>query len=129
MKLKRSIIIFPQFDKDTDLIQNIRLRYDPLANKIAPHITLVFPFESEISSDALRQHIETQLDGLKPFSLSFQGISQEQDNYLFLNLTQGQKQIVRIHDILYYGILNLWDFKSVFIIETAVSAPFDCRSL
>ena len=105
MKLKRSIVIFPQFGKDTDLIQNIRHKYDPLVNKIAPHITLVFPFESEISSDALHQHIETQLEELKPFSLSFQGISQE-GNYLFLNLIKGQEQIVRIHDLLYRGILN-----------------------
>ena len=96
MKLKRSIVIFPQLGKDTDLIQNIRHKYDPLVNKIAPHITLVFPFESEISSDALRQHIETQLGISKPFSLSFQGISQKQGNYLFLNLTQGQEQIVKI---------------------------------
>lgn len=106
MKLKRSIIIFPQFGKDTDLIQNIRYKYDPLASKIAPHITLVFPFESEISSDALCQHIKTQLEKLKPFSLTLQGISQEKGNYLFLNLIRGQKQIVKIHDLLYKGILN-----------------------
>jgi hypothetical protein len=55
MKLKRSIIIFPQFGNDTNLIQNIRHQYDPLASKIAPHITLVFPFESEISSEAYRR--------------------------------------------------------------------------
>ena len=106
MKLKRSIIIFPQFGKDTDLIQNIRHKYDPLANKIKPHITLVFPFESEIPSDTLQQHIKTQLDEFKPFSLSCQGISHEKDNYLFLNLIQGQEQIIKIHDLLYLGILN-----------------------
>jgi 2'-5' RNA ligase len=49
-KKKRAIIIFPQFGSDTNLIQDIRNQYDPLANKIAPHITLVFPFESDISS-------------------------------------------------------------------------------
>ena len=106
MKLKRSIIIFPQFGKDTDLIQNIRHKHDPLASKIAPHITLVFPFESEISSNVLHQHIETQLDGLKSFSLSFQGISHEEDNYLFLNIIKGREQIIKIHNLLYQGILN-----------------------
>lgn len=106
MKMKRSIVIFPQFDSDTDLIQNIRQQYDPLADKIAPHITLVFPFESEISSDALRQHIENSLDGFKSFSLSLQGISQEEENYLFLNIIKGQEQIIKLHDLLYSGILK-----------------------
>ena len=106
MKLKRSIVIFPQLGKDTNLIQNIRHKHDPLASKIAPHITLVFPFESEISSNALRQHIETQLDGLKSFGLSFQGVSQEENNYLFLNIIKGREKIVKIHNLLYQGILN-----------------------
>jgi 2'-5' RNA ligase len=105
MKLKRSIIIFPQFYSDTDLIQNIRHQYDPLASKIAPHITLVFPFESEISSDALRQHLKTSLDKFKSFSLKLQGISHE-EGYLVLNLIEGQEQIIKIHDLLYSGMLT-----------------------
>jgi 2'-5' RNA ligase len=106
MKLKRSIVIFPQFGSDINLIQNIRHKYDPLASKIAPHITLVFPFESEIASDALRHHINTSLNGFKSFSLKLRGISHEEGNYLFLNLIKGQEQIIKIHDLLYSGILT-----------------------
>ncbi|MGL5834323.1 MAG: 2'-5' RNA ligase family protein [Waterburya sp.] len=106
MKLTRSIVIFPQFGSDLDLIQNIRHQYDPLASKIAPHITLVFPFESEISSKTLRQHIKTSLEGFKPFSLSLRGISHEEGNYLFLNPIKGQEQIIKLHDLLYSGILK-----------------------
>jgi 2'-5' RNA ligase len=105
MKLTRSIVIFPQFGSDTDLIQNIRHQYDPLASKIAPHITLVFPFESEIASNTLRQHIKTSLEGFKSFSLRLRGISHE-EGYLFLNLIKGQEQIIKIHDLLYSGILT-----------------------
>lgn len=106
MNTKRSILIFPQFsNSDLNLIQNIRNKYDPLANKIAPHITLVFPFESEISSNVLRQHLETSLDGFESFSLSMQGISHEEENYLFLNLLKGQEYITKIHNLLYSGIL------------------------
>jgi 2'-5' RNA ligase len=105
MKLKRSIIILPQFGSDTDLIQNIRHQYDPLASKIPPHITLVFPFESEISSDALRQHLKTSLEGFKSFSLKLQEISHE-EGYFFLNPIEGQEQIIKIHDLLYSGILT-----------------------
>ena len=106
MKLKRSIVIFPQFNSDTNLIQDIRNQYDPLASKIAPHITLVFPFESEILSNTLRQHIETSLYGLEIFNLSMQGISIEENNYLFLNLIKGQEYITKIHESLYSGILE-----------------------
>ena len=106
MKLKRSIVIFPQFGNDINLIQDIRNQYDPLASKIAPHITLVFPFESEILSHTLRQHIKTSLSGLETFSLSMQGISIEENNYLFLNLIKGQEYITKIHDLLYSGILE-----------------------
>ena len=115
MKLKRSIIIFPQFGSDINLIQDIRNQYDPLANKIAPHITLVFPFESEICSHTLRQHIETSLSGFKAFSLSMQGISSEEGNYLFLNLIKGQEYITKIHDLLYSEILEKFLSKKTFL--------------
>lgn len=107
MGTQRAIIIFPRFDgDDSNLIQTIRNKYDPLASKIAPHITLVFPFESEISSNVLRQHVDKCLQGHKAFSLIMQGISYEQGNYLFLNLIQGKEYIVDIHNVLYGGLLE-----------------------
>ena len=102
---KRAIILFPQFGSNTDLIQDIRERYDPLASKIAPHITLVFPFDSEISSKVLYRHIKSSLQGFEAFSLSMQGISHEAENYLFLNLIKGRENIIKIHDLLYSGLL------------------------
>lgn len=104
-KIKRAIIIFPQLGSDTNLIQDIRNQYDPLAHKIAPHITLVFPFESEISSNELYQHVRNSLHEFKPFKLTMQRIIQE-ENYLFLNLTRGQKEVIEIHDLLYSGLLS-----------------------
>ena len=43
----RTIMIFPQFN-NIEIIDGIRDRYDPLAKLVRPHITLVFPFESEM---------------------------------------------------------------------------------
>lgn len=48
----RTIIIFPEFE-NIDIINNIRKKYDPLADLILPHITLVFPFDSEMSNEKL----------------------------------------------------------------------------
>ena len=104
--VKRSIIIFPKFGNDINLIQAIRDRYDPLAQKIAPHITLVFPFESEILSSELHQHLHNKLYDWKLFNITLQGISCESENYLFLNVVQGQKEIIKIHDLFYSGLLN-----------------------
>ena len=103
--VNRAIVIFPEFGSDTNLIQDIRNQYDPLASKIAPHITLVFPFESEISSKVLRQYIKTSLQGFKAFNLSMQQISHEAENYLFLNLIKGREDIMKIHNLLYSGLL------------------------
>lgn len=45
----RVIVIFPPA-ADVAVIDPLRQRFDPLASVIAPHITLVFPFQSEIST-------------------------------------------------------------------------------
>ena len=49
---KRDILIFPKFE-NIDLIQDIRNKFDPLANIIAPHITLAFPFLDNMSNEEL----------------------------------------------------------------------------
>ena len=45
-KGKRDILIFPKF-KNIDKIQEIREKYDELAEILPAHITLAFPFENE----------------------------------------------------------------------------------
>ena len=46
---ERTIMIFPKFGR-MEVIYEIRDKYDPLSKLIRPHITLVFPFASEIST-------------------------------------------------------------------------------
>ena len=48
-KGKRAILIFPKF-KNIDKIQEIRKKYDELAEILLAHITLAFPFENVISN-------------------------------------------------------------------------------
>ena len=40
---ERTIMIFPKFS-NMEIIDRIRRNYDPLADLVRPHITLVFPF-------------------------------------------------------------------------------------
>lgn len=61
--VKRAIVILPRFE-GLDRIEQFRRRYDPLASRIAPHITLVFPFESDLSADQLCAHMQQVIQGL-----------------------------------------------------------------
>ena len=72
--MKRAIVLFPKF-QNIDAIQSIRERFDPLAKYIAPHITIVFPFESALSTAELDAHMRRALAGVKRFEVRVQGIT------------------------------------------------------
>lgn len=101
---KRCILIFPKF-KNIDLIQKIRNKYDPLANLIAPHITLAFPFSDDISNKELISKLNSLLKNFKPFTINFKGVSLSHDNYIFLNCVKGSQEIIQLHDEIYNKIL------------------------
>lgn len=104
----RTIMIFPQFE-NIRIIDDIRKRYDPLSELIRPHITLVFPFESDLTNEELAEEITNKISTTKPFILRLSGISKCNDqfgNYIFLNVKKGKKELIYLHDSLYSGILN-----------------------
>jgi len=65
-------MIFPKLN-DMDIIDGIRDRFDPLAKLVRPHITLVFPFEHDMSNEELEQILDYRLNGISPFDLEMQG--------------------------------------------------------
>lgn len=101
-------MIFPKF-KNEHVIDAIRKKYDPLAEHVRPHITLVFPFESDIETNKLKEHIEIMISGIKPFQITLSGITPSiapVGNYLFLNIKEANAEIIELHKKLYKGILN-----------------------
>ncbi len=102
--MKRAIHIFPEFN-NLQIIESLRMQYDPLFGLIPPHITLIFPFESNITSQILQQHILDTLKGTKPFPIKLQDFTGTVDQYLFLNVKNGNDQIIELHDRLYSGLL------------------------
>ena len=105
----RTIMIFPYFD-NMEIIERIREQYDPLHNLVNPHITLVFPFEDEISNDELKDIIEECMHDINPFELVLHGFSTQENkyvNYLFLKVIRGSEKIIKLHDILYSRIWNI----------------------
>ena len=105
---ERTIMIFPKFS-NMEIIDRIRRNYDPLADLVRPHITLVFPFHSDITDAELGSHIENAISGIPPFSLHLAGIFKQEDafgNYLFLDVKEGKKQLIQLHDRLYSRALS-----------------------
>ena len=87
----RTIMIFPEFE-GMEIIDEIREKHDPLAHLVRPHITIVFPFENQMSNKHIEDILSNRLKNIHPFELVLNGISKKEDrfgNYLFLNVKGG----------------------------------------
>ncbi|MCU5370674.1 2'-5' RNA ligase family protein [Bacillus pacificus] len=101
----RTILFFLN-NMSIDKIENIRQKHDPLFEVIPPHITIVFPFKSNISSDALKSHILNLSKGVGKIEVEFANLITNVGNYLFLEVEGGKEQIEELHDLLYTGPLT-----------------------
>ena len=96
---KRTIMIFPEF-RNMHVIEGIRKKYDPLCDLVQPHITLVFPFESELSTCDIEDALKQVLAEVSSFSIELRGLTQF-EQWIFLNVTRGGDIISKIHESLY----------------------------
>lgn len=107
----RTIMIFPEFE-DMEIIDEIREKYDPLAGLVRPHITIVFPFENQMSDNDIADILTNRLKMVHPFELVLNGISKQGDrfgNYLFLDVKEGNEEVSSIHNILYDNEFSEFD--------------------
>lgn len=105
MSNRYAIHLFPTFTNH-GLIDTVRQRFDPLYGLIPPHITLVFPFESKVSSRELVEHMKRVAVGIRPFHLQLHGFAVTPDNYLYIQVVDGHDEVTQLHDSLYTGILQ-----------------------
>lgn len=111
--MKRAIVLYPNFT-NISIINGIRDKYDPLSSYIAPHITIVFPFDSDIHLEDLKLHLNNAMKGLKKFPVVLNEITGDfRDGYLFLNVKKGNDNIIELHDRLYTGILSPYLIKKM----------------
>ena len=104
-KTERAIVIFPKFE-NAKAIDQLRKQFDPLASTIQPHITLVFPFIADFFIAELQVHVEQAIQDMRPFPVQLQGITGSDGEYLFLNVKQGNDELIGLHDRLYSGVLK-----------------------
>ena len=114
-KGKRDILIIPKFN-NIHKIQMIREKYDELFDIIEPHITLAFPFRSNISNEKLRQQLTDIIRNINPFRIKCKGLTLRKDKkintyYIFLNIVEGKEIINEINHKIYENILNNVDIK------------------
>jgi 2'-5' RNA ligase len=111
--LKRAVVLFPKFN-NIDMINDIREKYDPLSNYIAPHISIIFPFESDITTHELKEHFNKSLKGFKKFNITLNSITGDyRDGYIFLNVKKGNDCIIELHDRLYNGLLEKFLYRKL----------------
>ena len=110
--MERTILLFLS-NSDLEEIEAIRKKHDPLFDLISPHITLVFPFESEVSNEGLKKHIETNISNKNPFYITLNPIVTNVEEYLFLLLEEGKEKIIELHNKLYTDFLQPFLHKEI----------------
>ncbi len=98
----RAIHLFPVLPQ---VVLDFRAEHDPLGDKIPPHITLVFPFEDELSDADLSAHVEKQVGARIRIDFELGPPEIGQGGYVWLPVTRGKAQIMDLHDALYAGPL------------------------
>jgi len=87
-------------------INQLRYKYDPTADVIAPHITILFPVPDSVGEERLIGHIENVLAGRPPFTLRLGGLQKSPDHWLFITLAEGAEEIAGLYEALYTGLLE-----------------------
>jgi predicted ABC-type ATPase len=65
----RAFLLFPAFSNAAE-IDAVRSVHDPLAARIRPHVTLVFPFESGLSTEELVTEARVAVATMSGFRIS-----------------------------------------------------------
>ena len=120
---KRDILIFPKFN-NINIINDIRNKYDRLANIIEPHITLAFPFKDDMSNEDLINKSSKLLKNYSSFEVTFKGVSLSDDNYIFLNCTKGNSILIDLHDEIYNKLIPNALWVKIFKKRIKISVKF-----
>lgn len=103
--MKRALHIFPTFS-DGSGVQAFRLRHDPLARCIPPHVTLVFPFEDEVVDVELIRHIEDVAAAYGKFSIGFSVPIVVDGRSIWLPVRESAEIVADLQTKLYGGLMG-----------------------
>jgi 2'-5' RNA ligase len=84
-----------------EAIEAIRREHDPLSEQLPAHITLVFPFDSELSGIELADRVRQAAEPTTAFNVTFGPVVVHDQTYLFSNISGGSDAVVGLHRVLY----------------------------
>ena len=102
---RRAIVWFPPLPPDNK-IETFRALHDPLATQIPAHLTLVFPFPTNLTSTQWAAHIKRIVGNWPQLPVSFGDIESIQDEFTVLMVREKSAAVVALHDKLYSGVLK-----------------------
>lgn len=105
---RRVLVVFPRMaacDAWSRAL-SFRDRFDPLARRVPPHLTLVHAFVDALSDGALEDHVQAVAGTINRFSLQLERVFLHEHEYLFLNVTRGGDDLVDARNKLYQGALS-----------------------
>ena len=102
---RRSIVWFPPFPMAAP-IEPFRRKFDPLANALPAHVTLVYPFPTNLTVTQLASHVRRIVGNWPSLPVSFRDTEGILDEFVFLMVRDRADAIVALHDKLYRGNLK-----------------------
>jgi len=91
---------FPSF-RGIGQIEAFRRQHDPMATHIRAHLSLVFPFGTNLTLLQLETHVRRVASAWPPIPVTFRAIRLHANEFVFLMASRGAASIVALHDKLY----------------------------
>ena len=103
---RRAILWFPPLPLDSP-IEDFRRRHDPQADALPAHVTLVFPFSTNLTVTQIATHIRRVVGNWPALPVSFRDVESIVGEFAVLMLRERAEAIIALHDKLYQGILKI----------------------
>jgi len=91
---------FPSFP-GIERVEAFRARHDPMAAKIPAHLTLVFPFATNLTRLQLETHVRRVASKWPPVPVTFRAIRMHASEFVFLMASRGAASVTALHEALY----------------------------
>ena len=95
-----AIAWFPSFH-GMERIEAFRARHDPAAAQVPAHLSLVFPFGSNLTPLQLETHVRRVAARWPPVSVTFRAVRLHANEFVFLMAARGAESLGALHERLY----------------------------
>lgn len=85
-----AVVHYPNLDSGA--LNEFRRRYDPFAELIAEHLTLVFPVP--VGLETIRPHVQAVATKVQPFDIHIAGLKRTWDHWMYLGLEEGYEEVI-----------------------------------